>query len=195
MRVLIVSEGENELGKAEFAGALEGFLRRLRGDIHVCESITVRHPDLGKLHGKGPRFLKRAVRAMEYAGKEGFDAVVMVIDDDGDRDRRTQFTQAQDYVVFGIRRAFGVAVRSFDAWMLADEVALSDVLGSTIQAQPDPEAERDPKGCCQRLIDGSGKGAGLTEFYLQLAERIRLEVLKRRCSSGFGVFAERVEKM
>lgn len=45
-------------------------------------------------------------------------------------------------------RALGMAIRSFDAWMLADDGVLTLVLGKPIDTQPSPEKNRDPKEAC-----------------------------------------------
>ncbi|MDQ3440346.1 MAG: hypothetical protein M3478_08365 [Planctomycetota bacterium] len=72
-----------------------------------------------------------------------------------------------------IPRAMGVAVLTFDAWMLADEQALTMVLSRPIQRQPDPERIGDAKGSCIALRDESGSELGLAELYAELATVIK----------------------
>ena len=89
----------------------------------------------------------------------------------------------------------GVAVLTFDAWMLADEQALTMVLSRPIQRQPDPERIGDAKGSCIALRDESGSELGLAELYAELATVINLDVLQSRCPLGFAPFAERTRRM
>src|SRR5688500_4798500 len=49
----------------------------------------------------------------------GYDALVLVIDEDGISERVQELATAQQYAGSPIHRALGVAIRTFDAWMLA----------------------------------------------------------------------------
>jgi hypothetical protein len=195
MRVLIVSEGEHELGKEGVKGALQTLVERVLGEEIECERWTVRHERLVRVHGKGGGMFKKAVSCMLNAAKDGYDAVVLVVDEDGDRSRRKQFEDAQAYLGSSIPRAMGLAIRTFDAWMLADEVALNKVLGGMIATQPDPEANEDAKERCRELREEYGCELGMWEFYSAVMQQVRLEVLEERCKEGFGVFARRVREM
>jgi hypothetical protein len=201
MRVLIVSEGPNELGKAEHAGALEALVARLRTDVTEFDSITVRHPELGKVHAKGEGgMFKRAIACLRYAERYRFDAVVVVVDQDDEKYkyRRNEFSRAQESDKYlGVRRALGVAVLTFDAWMLADEVALTGAFGTgtAVMTQPNPEMMGDAKSQFKRLRDTYGCEEGSSELYAEVARRARIEVLEERCKEGFGVFARRVRGM
>jgi hypothetical protein len=86
----------------------------------------------------------------------------------------------------------GVAIRSFDAWILADDSALSAVLGRTIPRQPDPEEIKDPKSECTKLRDASGKNIDLRDMYAEVAAQADLNTIAARCPKGFATFAQRV---
>ena len=200
MKVLIVSEGASELGTAEHAGALSVLVSRLRnGDEFEFKSITVRHPDLVRVHVKGEGgMFKKAVSCLRYAEKHGFEAMVFVVDQDSEkyRHRRLEISKAQESSMFaGVRRAMGVAVLTFDAWILACEVGLSRAVGRTVGTQRDPETIADAKGHCERLRREHGCEMGMAEFYTLVAGHARLEIWEQRCGDGFGVFAERVRAM
>ena len=195
MRVLIVSEGAHELGKAEHERPLGILVERLRGHHVSCDSITVRHPGLVRVHGKGEGMFKKAVACLRYAERQGYEAVVLVIDQDDDVSRRKQLERAQEDAHFEVRRAMGVAIRTFDAWMVADEKALSEALNAVVQTQPNPEEMADAKAICRGFCDEHGYESGLTGLYAAMAEKARLEVLEERCGDGFGVFARRVRGM
>lgn len=130
MKVLLVAEGRHELGDGEQPGALDTLVRRLtdRDDLKI-ERRKVSAPSLHLHPGTGHGYTRRAKGWLSIAAREGFDALVLVIDRDDQADRITQIDKAQSSPHTDIPRAMGVAVRSFDAWMLADEKALQVVLG------------------------------------------------------------------
>lgn len=122
----------------------------------------------------------------------------MVIDQDGDADRLPEMSKAQEEasVTAGIPRALGVAVRTFDAWMLADETALSNTLGYQVQQQRLPEANRDPKASCAQLLE-QNRAVELRqrEMYSEVAKLADLQLLAIRCPTGFGVFLDRLRNL
>lgn len=198
MRVLLVSEGRHELGDGSEPGALELLVRRLlKRDLHVeCDRFAS-----GALHavhgGKTKKYFKRALAWMKHAGREGFDAVIVVIDDDDEPRRRQQFDDAQESSFCAIRRALGVAVREFDAWILADERSLSGVLGMPVEPQDDVERLSDPKQVCRGLLDRSERKGGITptKMYAQVAQEANLDTLIKRCPTGFAPFERRVRAL
>jgi hypothetical protein len=135
MRVLLVSEGAHE-----GSGALEHIVRRAIPEVAYCEWRPVKQSLTHVHHGKGSGVFKRAIRWALQARTDGFDALVMVVDQDGYADRLPEMSKAQEEasVTTGIPRALGVAVRTFDAWMLADETALSNTLGFQVRQQLRP---------------------------------------------------------
>jgi hypothetical protein len=190
MKVLLISEGKHEL-----EGSLRTLVQRIAHGLDEIEQVKVTHPALRTHGGTGHGYFKKAVRCMLYAQEQAYEAVVLVIDQDDEPERRRELSKAQDHTLATIRRALGVAIRTFDAWMLADEKALSQVLGTTIQRQPDPETIADGKSICRELLSSSERQLSQTEMYAELAEVIRLDELERRCPDGFGVFAERVRRI
>lgn len=191
MRVLLVSEGKHELD-----GALETLVRRLVPRQFDCDWKKITDPLLRTHPGKGPGYFKKALRCVRFAHDEGYNAIVLVIDQDDDTDRQRHLAAAQGHTkMTTLARALGVAVRTFDAWMLADEQALSKVLGRPVQRQPDPEAIRDPKKVCIDLRDAPGGTLGLADLYRALASHLNLGILEQRCPSGFGAFAGRVRAL
>jgi hypothetical protein len=190
MKLLLVSEGKHEL-----EGALANLVLRAS---HRWDIDSMRVTDLRlRVHaGKGPGYFKKALRCVRYAQEQGYDACVLVIDEDGDTQRHRLLHQAQDdFSVTTLPRALGVAVRTFDAWMLADEHALSRCLHRVIERQPAPEAIRDPKGACAQLRDRSGIDMGLAAMYATLAGLVDLKTLEERCPVGFGRFSSRLRAL
>jgi hypothetical protein len=195
MKVLVVSEGPHER-----SGALQNLARRLAEEIGIeFESIDVKadrvsRNDIFTFRGKGQGFFKRAVRWLLEAEKRGFDALILVIDEDGRVERRLDVEKAQENTTATIRRALGVAIRSFDAWMLADEESLSEVLRTRVARQPNPETIEHPKKVCQALLRKAPVRLSLREMYALIAQSAALDVLRKRCPKGFAPFAHRVRK-
>jgi hypothetical protein len=196
MRVLVVSEGEHEQG-----GALENLLRRLGGQKAEFVFDCVRRGDIHAHHGKGPGYVKRALRWLKEAKKREMDTLVLLVDQDNPGyGRGEQLQEAQEYCnprvpAFALPRAMGVAIRTFDAWMLADEKALTEVLGCAIVKQREPETIRRPKTVCRKLLESGAKEMAQREMYAEIALRLDLDVLSSRCPKGFKPFAERVGRV
>ena len=198
MRILIVSEGVHELGDNSLDGALVMLASRLLdGNVSldrkkVSSSEVRQHTQ----QGKGGRYEKRALGWIRLAEREGYDAIILVIDQDGDEERKQQFDRAQeDRRLSSLPRALGVAVKRFDAWMLADEQVLSEVLETRIDPLPNPESEDDPKGKCENLRNEARSQLSPREMYAEIAERTDMEKLEARCPNGFAPFAGRVRAL
>ncbi len=194
MRILIVSEGVHELGDNSLDGALVMLASRLLdGNVSFeRKKVSSREVRQHAQPGRGGRYKKRALGWIRLAEREGYDAIILVIDQDGDEERKQQFDRAQDDLRLSLPRALGVAIKTFDAWMLADEQALSEALETRIDLPPNPESEGDPKSKCKNLRDAAHSQPSLRAMYAAIAERTDMEKLKARCPNGFAPFAQRV---
>lgn len=192
MKLLLVSEGKHELHGDANRGALQVVVERLLGIECEIETRKVSDPAIIREVGKGDGMFKRAVAWMRFAMNHGFDAIVLVIDEDGFRDRLKQIDDAQATSVFEIPRALGLAIRTFDAWILADEVAMAKVLGAPVKRQPEMESIRDPKEVCRSLCENQ---MSLSEFYSLVLEAANIAELETRCAKGFAPFAKRVRSL
>jgi hypothetical protein len=190
MIVLVVSEGRHEQ-----SGALKSLLERLGGAGALFEFDRVSSSRIHAFHGKGKGYFKRAIRWLREAENRGANALILLIDEDGRRDRREQIQEAQGSLISQLPRAMGVAIRTFDAWMLADEKTLTVVLGYTISKQGEPESIRDPKQVCADLLAKSGTRMAQSEMYARVAQRIDMHLLDARCRSGFKPFATYVRNI
>ena len=190
MRVLVVAEGKHEL-----SGALENLLKRLGGDNAVFEFDRVSNKNIHAFHGKGKRYFKRAFRWLKEAEKKGADALILLIDEDGKRERIEQIQETQDSLLSQLPRAMGVAIRMFDAWMLADEKALTEVLGNNVNRQTNPETIGNPKQVCAKLLADSQIQISQSEMYASVSSKINIEILCDRCQSGFKPFATYVRNI
>lgn len=191
MKILVVSEGKHELGDAEHEGALVVLVRRTLGKPaeFVAERISDPKVRVHWRRGEGQGFVKRALAWIRFAERHDFDALVLVIDQDGYEEREREIATAQSDDRLALPRALGVAIWTFDAWMLADERALSQVLCREISRQKAPEGIRDPKDICRQLLDGGGKPMPQAEFYAAVANAADLNILAQRCPRGFAPLA------
>ncbi|MFV0443704.1 MAG: hypothetical protein ACK5Q5_09050 [Planctomycetaceae bacterium] len=193
MKVLLASEGSNELDYDGDAGALAELVRPYLPIGTVIERIRIADPRLRRNVVKGKReghYFKRLQRLLWLAEREEFDGVVAVVDEDGVRDRREGVSKANADQAFRIPRAFGVAIPTFDAWMLADESALSDVMNCKVQRQPDLETMKrtEPKSRVDGLNRLSDYSLTRTELYVQVAKKLDQKRLSQRCPLGFAMF-------
>jgi hypothetical protein len=190
MKVLLVSEGKHEL-----SGSLESLVRRLSSHTLDVHHDRVSRSDIHTHSGKGQGFFKRAIRWLLEARKRGYEAIVLVIDEDGHAERASELSEAQQYSSVEFPCAFGIAIPTFDAWMLADERALTTVLGREIRRQPAPESLTNPKQICNDLCASSGTDISLSQMYAQIAQACVISRLEERCPKGFGTFAVRVRQL
>jgi len=192
MKVLLVSEGVHEE-----AGALEAFVRCVAPRIQSCTWDCSSRNDIVTRKGKGQGFFKRAVRWMLHARKQGFDALVLVIDQDRRRESSRELDEAQNEITQTGKfpRALGIAIRSFDAWILADEKALTSVLGYDVNRPKSPEDDRNPKKTCAKLLEKCTVNMRPRDFYAEVAKRADPQCLCERCPKGFGVFAARLQSL
>lgn len=190
LRVLLVSEGKHEQ-----AGALLRLLERCcQGTIIQATHAKLSDPQIKSSNGASQGTMKRAIRWAQHAEAEGFQACVVLLDEDGSGSRVGEMDAAQESPLCGLPRAMGVAVRTFDAWMLADETAVSRALGRKIQRQKDPEKIKNAKDVFEKLL-GNRAGISQAEAYASIAATARLTELEARCPVGFQPFTARLRAL
>ena len=197
MKILLVSEGPHELGPDHSDGALDRLTRKMLRSDASFTAMKVSDPSVKthRLRGKGGGTEKRVRMWIRRAQREGFDAIILVIDRDKEPDRIRQMELVQDDENVTFPRALGVAIVRFDAWMLADEQAIGKALGCQIDAQKAPESNRDPKSDLRSLQRQSEFDSGLPQLYALIAQHAKIDQLKHRCPKGFAPFAQRVEAL
>ncbi len=195
--VLIVAEGEHELMTGESDAALPRLVQRLvQSDVELQSTSRRIREFTGRVHlGRGDRLGRKFIGIIRQAEREGFDSVVVLIDQDSDKTRHQSAAFAQNTTITSIPRAIGIAVRTFDAWFLADHIAMAKSCGATVDPQPDPETHRDPKSACESFVNEAAAPIRLRDLYSAIAEHIDVNLLRKRCPKGFAVFAERVESL
>jgi hypothetical protein len=196
VNVLLVAEGEHER-----FGALENQVKRLGGNEANFTPARVSDSRVHAFHGVGDGHTKRALGWLEWAQQEKYDALILLIDHDRPKEKRSeQIRKAQEFwdpdePASNLPRAMGVAIKMFDAWMLADEKALTEVLGCTVAKQRDPETIGQPKKVCERLLANGANQMAQREMYAEIALRLDVDALTSRCPKGFKPFAKHVRRM
>lgn len=121
------------------------------------------------------------------------DLAVVLVDADGTHDRRARL--AEYTADLPGRRVIGVAVQEFEAWLLADEAALRDVLGGDIpstagpEALPPGEAKARLNALCDDRCPDDDRKAHRREARRKLCENAALDALAKACPS-FGAFLD-----
>lgn len=197
MKILVVSEGKHELNLDDNEprnGPLVRLIARVI-EAHGSVSLEFERRPVSALpprmmgSGKAGNYEHRAMAWVRLAEIEKFDAIVLLVDQDKSPARREGLDAAQINTRYSLPRAMGLAVKTFDAWMLADEQAISTAINKTVMRQKSPEAIKDPKQVLHSLIDGASEPR--TIVYLLIAEYTNLDTLCERCPEGFGPFHAR----
>jgi len=77
---------------------------------------------------------------------------------------------------------FIVAEKELEAWFLADEMALSDLVGKPIPTYPDPQTIRDPKNTLKMILASAEPSiAYLPSTLVELTHRVRIDIIRSRC--------------
>lgn len=105
------------------------------------------------------------------------DLAVVLVDEDGDASRKRAI---ENHVAdLPVKKVVAVAIREFEAWLVADEAATGKAVGKTIDRTKDPEtmAPGEAKSQWRGWMSG---GDELTAR-LNVARTLDLEVLSKRC--------------
>lgn len=190
MKVVLFGEGNTDVtvGSKDHEGAIGVLLRKIleaagNADVTV---IGARLPSLHKMR-KTSGYSQKVEGAIAFANLNRADAVAIVVDRDGDKERFGMLQDGRDaarnrvgepYAALALRTALGIAVEMLEAWLIADTRALAslfDVSG----AMPDPEKIANPKERLNELLDEAG--LEVTEAYDMIASEADLDVIQRRC--------------
>ena len=158
-----------------------------------------------------PQYLKMTVAAWK---PEEIDFIAVVVDEDGDANRINQlahvvqiigtyFSNGSDNQI-GVLGVTGLAIRNFDAWLLADVRTVSGFLRiSPPEGLPDNletlpferSSLQNAKNILEDMIDRSSYlpnnprvSNNLLEAKWDIAKIVVLDEIKRRCAGGFGTF-------
>ncbi|MFW6132291.1 MAG: hypothetical protein ACOC8F_00225 [Planctomycetota bacterium] len=220
--VLIIGEGKGEIGNDldqplnpdDGLPALPRLVHRLSDEPengrYVCWKLSemVRHHARSRpAHSATPKKSdsKTAIAARVIARNRDYVGAVLVVDCDGPDGtvRMDNLKVGRDYAAFADHPplALGQAVEAFDAWMIADGLAIGQADGDAENNHPQPEkltrhkhAGQLPKERAAEIFGVSSDGTGLGKKYPIVAQHVDLGFLERACPEGFKPFADEVRK-
>jgi hypothetical protein len=152
--------------------------------------VTLAKDSVRRPRKRGHGFISELPTFARHLQNDGVDIVVAVVDTDNTlvSTRRKLLRQAKTRCTkqgIAVCIAEGLAVRTLEAWLLADEAALFKVFdGDRTQVSfPAPEKEPAPKSTLNRIVRILTEGREVTfaPFGTELAEAISLSVLRQKC--------------
>ncbi len=208
-RIAVYGDGRHELGRdlgrelsPDSLPALPELVHRLlRSPSHLTYTPKS-FPAVPPVHGRGQKYARKAQQAIREAGRLQFAAVAILIDRDRQPDakRIAPLRDGRDAMMYGgfPPCAVGMAVETFDAWMIADGKAAEAAGGDPAKSHPSPESldgregsGRHPKDVAAEVF-GSAKGFG--GKYAVAAASVDLRGLEKACPKGFKPFADEVRE-
>lgn len=206
-RLLILADGKHELGaadevlEAQNLPALPCLVHRLLDRPEHIDYLPRPFHLVGHTRGIGTGYKKKVLAAALEARKAGYMGVIVLIDRDRKPAKETLLPLQQGRDAAAERGlpvvAVGVAVETFDAWMIADGKAIGQAGGNDARSHPHPEkltgeenSGNHPKDKAHELFPGGA----LSEKYRLVARHLRLDVLERCCPEGFKPFADEVRE-
>jgi hypothetical protein len=218
MRILVLGEGPNDLGRFAGDGSLThpGVLPILIERLfrETAPSLPMEFAALPwksrslRAHAGSGLHKKLELAAALFGGK--ISAIIGVVDRDGvkNKSRADQLRAGREMVLqHKLSCAVGLSIEMLEALLLADETALRTALDDpSIECQPDPESlvsrdersDKNPKRLLQRLIAKTPAGKRSLDFtahYAEIARHTRLNILEERCPAGFGRFAAQIREV
>lgn len=204
MQVAFLSEGATELGLTEgmrddepwsHTPVLQVLVERILG---VRGQIEMWQPPGRRGGGAGP-ILKRTRAYIKEAARAGAAAAVVLVDADGRGKERLKRLEEHrqrliaDNAALGIPSAIGVAVEVIEAWLLADQAAITRALGlpDPPERVENPEALKGkrgsgdhPKDVLRRLLAQDRRGPRSFLRQVQaIARELDVRLLAERCRS------------
>lgn len=194
MPVLVLSEGGMDVSRdpfGELQGAIGILTRRALeangvelGDGGFELGFWSRFPHGQKVRGNDKR-LAQTIQDLS-ASRDDIDAIVVVIDADGDGPARLKKLQKGRSEAenrgdnLAQKTSVGVAIEMVEAWLIGDHNAIVGVLKRS-EGGKDPEGHSDPKSVLAEWIAESDLEVIMA--YSELANTCSLDIVAERCAS------------
>ncbi|MFT5195773.1 MAG: hypothetical protein ACI85U_002796 [Candidatus Promineifilaceae bacterium] len=207
-------------------GALHHIIRRELIHHGVEQVVFIqRHPGFKRESAKGQVRVGHTVVEEKYVSQQAaswlfkneIDLFVILVDADAEpHDKRKSdmekavaaagkhFLDENEETLTG-KAVGGLAIKTFDTWLLADDANLKAVLDVAIEIELTENLEELPTGSdsnsskqrLAQIIEGSSvisdrDNQKYLKCYWLLAESIDLDQIKQRCPEGYGEFAKKL---
>jgi len=222
-KILICGEGEHDMGKKEYCprqndyeiyeGWIQKFIRQIKPNLNIRFEIRRRKELTSFTRGKNRLTLKghreKAFYAMMIAKREGYDAVVFMVD--ADTKDLKQWQEKCQEILEGFAAVkttrLGIACvpkSASESWLLSDSKAWATLGLSDLKALPtEPEMiwgkRNDPnanhphqyfKRICQKTDIPNNK---YTRW--EVAELSDVNVIEEKCPNSFVAFHQTLDKI
>lgn len=195
-RIVVVAEGFNEVPLGDWRleprdllteshlGSAHVLVRRLVLELASIPEEAVQFEEPLKYQNRrarGSLLLKALPKLFRYPPGSVPTLAVVFVDQDGvsDRERKLQ----EDSKKVGLPVALGVAVREFEAWLIADSVcvaALAGALGVRSPSKVEKMANGAAKDWLHSVIPKDGTRSSVR---MELATGLNLQTVRRECPS------------
>jgi len=217
MRVAFLIEGATEGAVRVGIGDAEPFPTRRAVPLLVARILGIGESEIQcsfppLLRPGAGAILKRAAKVLKECARPdsgNCQGAVILVDADGKGRQRLRTLRQrvgeveQAGVAIAFCTAVGVAVEKFEAWLLADEKALSRVLEvpNPPGASASPETLKGKGGApedakrvfAERVAQAGKRDVPPDELASRIVAQMDLDVVEKRCPKGFGPFRREVK--
>lgn len=194
LRIALYAEGGGETGHGpgfgeilseEELGPAHDLVRRCIGKARAIPEAAVLFQRPLRLRGRTARgsdllVASSARRLLAWPPRSRSpELAVFLVDGDGDPSRRAAVEHATAGALVPI--VIGIANHEFEAWLIADDVAVSRAIGAPFPTQRNPEEMR-PREAKNVLADAIGRAASEPRVVRRtIARTCDLDVVSTRC--------------
>lgn len=175
MDIGICVEGQNDIE------AIKSLLMKINSS-YIDNFINY----IPRYHRGYPNLIRNLHQTLFEFNRLNVNIIVILVDNDRQKKQR-RFKELQkickgthcNYDLI----AMGVAVEALEAWLLADENALSKLTNRTISAQQNPENIQRPDVVLKEITQYHSIGMPYFEILQRIVIELNLDIVLRRCKS------------
>lgn len=158
--------------------ALSQLLKRLSPSYNLEVEIRPHHG-----YSNLVRFLSQSIRELLLGG---INFIVVIADNDRRRpsERINELRQACNVVAIDQNLlVVGIAVQALEAWLLADESAISRVINERVSAVQNPRRIKYPDRKLKEITSYHSRGLQYFDLLKRIVEQLNIDLAARRCRS------------
>ena len=214
MRIVLLAEGGGEASglsglrkgpkapgtalDSEELGAGHWLIQRVLEDrCRIPENAVRFEMPLRTKHGRqargsdliNPRILRQLLTPLQAELVPNL--FVILVDQDGKRDRGKQLADWTQTITT-TPKVIGVAIKEFEAWLIADVKTVRNISGSSIQVDKNPE-DLPCRQAKDKLTKCLGSSDNKKQLRINIARECNIELLESQCSA-FLAFSKDLQK-